>query len=335
MGIVALNCLLGVNLTTKEILYIYQYMCLGEESKTSCHLKAKNVNKKLVNGLPDTNKGYDKDYLRVSGDWFTDGSACQSSFGYPDPSRIEVDEKKLTWSWDPLFRDFKRFRVDPSIPFVATPADTIIPSEHPDLIPTGQVSEMAPSNQPLQTNGPTIERNWLLEEKGEEARALQYQLKEPLRTLKPGYPNCCYSEMAQFLSKTLFWMNPKSDLSAHVAHGLARVACLPGDMNLWDSMNSGRIFRHVTRGMMMATQGILSMEARVFKMTEELQKKDVEYKKKYDRGGLKNSDDEADEEDDKDEEGDEEEGGLDKVQESSQPELTDKATDAPGLAPSL
>ena len=83
MGVVALNRLLGVNLTTKEILYIYQYMCPGEESKTSCHLKAKNVNEKLVNGLPNTNKGYDKDYLRVSGEWFTDGSACRSSFEYP------------------------------------------------------------------------------------------------------------------------------------------------------------------------------------------------------------------------------------------------------------
>jgi hypothetical protein len=43
----------------------------------------------------------------------------------------------------------------------------------------------------------------------------------------------------------------KTELSAHVAHGLARAACLPGDMNQWDSMNSGQIFRHVTRGMMM------------------------------------------------------------------------------------
>ena len=43
----------------------------------------------------------------------------------------------------------------------------------------------------------------------------------------------------------------ETELSAHVAHGLARVACLLGDMNQWDSMNSGQIFRHVTRGMMM------------------------------------------------------------------------------------
>ena len=82
MGVVALNRLLGVNLRAGEILKVYQYMCPGEESRTLCHLKAKNVHQKLVNGLPDTNKGYDKDYLRVSGDWFTE-SKCRSSFGYP------------------------------------------------------------------------------------------------------------------------------------------------------------------------------------------------------------------------------------------------------------
>jgi hypothetical protein len=43
----------------------------------------------------------------------------------------------------------------------------------------------------------------------------------------------------------------ETDLLAHVAHGLARAACLLGDMNQWDSMNSGQIFRHITRGMMM------------------------------------------------------------------------------------
>ena len=45
----------------------------------------------------------------------------------------------------------------------------------------------------------------------------------------------------------------KTELSAHVAHGLARAACLPGDMNQWDNMNSGQIFRHITRGMMMVS----------------------------------------------------------------------------------
>ena len=58
MAVVTLNRLLGVHLTPKIFLFINSYSCPGLDSATSCHLKARNVNVKLVNGLPSSNKGY-------------------------------------------------------------------------------------------------------------------------------------------------------------------------------------------------------------------------------------------------------------------------------------
>ena len=63
-------------------------------------------------------------------------------------------------------------------------------------------------------------------------------------------PNLLFEDGSIFVHDTVL-DESETELSAHVAHGLARAACLPGDMNQWDSMNSGQIFRHITRGMMM------------------------------------------------------------------------------------
>ena len=83
MGVVGLNQILGVNLTSTDILYVYQYMCSDPDSRTSYHLRAKELNVKPVNGLPDSNKGYNIEYLKVLSSRFTSGASCQNSFGFP------------------------------------------------------------------------------------------------------------------------------------------------------------------------------------------------------------------------------------------------------------
>uniref|UniRef100_A0A2N9EWM0 Uncharacterized protein n=1 Tax=Fagus sylvatica TaxID=28930 RepID=A0A2N9EWM0_FAGSY len=73
--------------------------------------------------------------------------------------------------------------------------------------------------------------------------------------------------------------NCNADVSAQVAHGLAFAACLPEDMKQWAGNQPGPVFRQITRGLMMATQGVMSMEARVYRLTEKLQKSEAEHEK--------------------------------------------------------
>jgi hypothetical protein len=109
--------------------------------------------------------------------------------------------------------------------------------------------------------------------------------------------------------------NSNTDVSAQVARGLAFAACLPEDMKQWAGTQPGPAFRQITRGLMMvialfpyfnilftlnrfsfsnflslsflfftcvviqATQGVMSMEARVYRLTEKLQNNAADHEK--------------------------------------------------------
>uniref|UniRef100_A0A2N9IWY1 Uncharacterized protein n=1 Tax=Fagus sylvatica TaxID=28930 RepID=A0A2N9IWY1_FAGSY len=269
MGVVALNRLLGVNLSPKEILHVYSYTCPCSELATSCHLRAKKVEVKLVNGLPKSHKGFDNDFLVVSGNWFTGNwftgrSSCRNDFERP-------------------------VRVEPSALFEAQPATTDIPSEHPDLIPTGQVLEMAPVD-PYELMGK--------KSKGRKKAAQSGQPKKPQRAvLKPPQvveldePIVVAEQPPKLKGPRLRLRHlnfrvrhqrestSNADLSALVTHGLGAAMCLPEDIRTSSVMPSGKAFRHIARGLFTAAQGILTMESRVFDLEGILKKKDVEHAK--------------------------------------------------------
>jgi hypothetical protein len=107
-----------------------------------------------------------------------------------------------------------------------------------------------------------------------------------------------------------------ADASARVAHGLAFAACLPEDMKRWAGTQPGNAFRQITHGLMMvstslltsflciyiffaifpflsshvfhmfylylftqATQGVRSIEAKFYRLTEKFQKNEAEHEK--------------------------------------------------------
>uniref|UniRef100_A0A2N9FJI8 Uncharacterized protein n=1 Tax=Fagus sylvatica TaxID=28930 RepID=A0A2N9FJI8_FAGSY len=102
MGTAVLNRRLGLELGIHDILRTY---ILHHNTKTDAYsLRPRDVDFTLVNGLPDTNRGFDEDYLIVSGEWFLSGHKCPTKDGAPDPRRrnprkslINIDSLREVW----------------------------------------------------------------------------------------------------------------------------------------------------------------------------------------------------------------------------------------------
>jgi hypothetical protein len=83
-----LNRRLGLELGIHDILRTY---ILHHNTKTEAYsLRPRDVDFTLVNGLPDTNRGFDEDYLIVSGEWFLLGHKCPTKDGVPGPFLTNV-----------------------------------------------------------------------------------------------------------------------------------------------------------------------------------------------------------------------------------------------------
>ena len=107
MGTVELNRRLGLELSTYDIVWTY---ILHRNSKTESYsLRPRDINYTLVNGLPDTNRGFDDDYLVVSGEWFLPGRRCPTKDGVPGPCLISIlfSTDSLYFYTDPCFTLFR------------------------------------------------------------------------------------------------------------------------------------------------------------------------------------------------------------------------------------
>uniref|UniRef100_A0A2N9HH71 Uncharacterized protein n=1 Tax=Fagus sylvatica TaxID=28930 RepID=A0A2N9HH71_FAGSY len=80
MGTAVLMEKLGLNLTVHDITYVYSLQATGRDQYT---LFARNVDRKLVTGLPDSSKGRDEDFLVFTGNWQNPHINCPLRPGVP------------------------------------------------------------------------------------------------------------------------------------------------------------------------------------------------------------------------------------------------------------
>uniref|UniRef100_A0A2N9GA50 Uncharacterized protein n=1 Tax=Fagus sylvatica TaxID=28930 RepID=A0A2N9GA50_FAGSY len=273
MGVAALNQLLKVNLTTRDILHIYSYTYPGSESDTLCHLRAKKVNRKLVTTLPSSNKGFDNDWLVVSSNWFLGVSRCRNKFGRPVSSRLNILASATNLediNKGPTAPRNQETLVEPSVLYVAQPASNIPAVDHPDLIPTGAVLEMAPPVDVFEIIGKKSKRARVETE--------QPELPSPSSQGEPWVPEILVQGQPVTTDHTVFETSDV-EFSARMAHALTRATCLPGDYEAWEEMSSGRLFRHISRGLVMVAQGVQAAEAKAYGFHKKQKEMEAEHDK--------------------------------------------------------
>uniref|UniRef100_A0A2N9I0P6 Uncharacterized protein n=1 Tax=Fagus sylvatica TaxID=28930 RepID=A0A2N9I0P6_FAGSY len=339
MGVVALNRLLGTDLKVKDILHVYSYVCPNSDKDTSCSIKAKRVNRNLVTALPSSNKGFDNDWLVVSGNWYSGSSLCRHMFGRPVSSRLNIpafsanleDINKVLSSnicvdrfgnpraaslllgYQPLVGNFlegptvprsQETPVEPTILYVAQPASAVHTTNLPEFIPTGEVSAMAPPIDVFEILGK--KQKGASSSRGKEKAKPAAQPRRSGRiiydTPSPGQqdqemeitqqadlpgssytaevwaPKMAMAGDAVTTAHTIF-ETTEVEFSAQVAQAITRASCLPWDSQVWDKMSSAKVFRHISRGLVMAAQGVHAAEARIAGLHQTMKDKESEHER--------------------------------------------------------
>ena len=80
VGIVELNCRLGLDLTMHDIIATYSLRTTQHEAYS---LRPRDIYNTLVNSLPDTNKDMTDDFLLVRGAWHYPNHRCPTVDGRP------------------------------------------------------------------------------------------------------------------------------------------------------------------------------------------------------------------------------------------------------------
>uniref|UniRef100_A0A2N9GX66 Uncharacterized protein n=1 Tax=Fagus sylvatica TaxID=28930 RepID=A0A2N9GX66_FAGSY len=113
MGTVELNRRLGLELSTYDIVWTY---ILHRNSKTESYsLRPRDINYTLVNGLPDTNRGFDDDYLVVTGEWFLPGRRCPTKRRGPRRRKprknlVKINSLRQVWECEHCTDDWSQPR---------------------------------------------------------------------------------------------------------------------------------------------------------------------------------------------------------------------------------
>ena len=243
---------------------------------------------------------------------------CVDEFGNPRAAFVLLGYLPLIRSFldGPTIPRSQETLIEPSVLYVAQPSISTTQANHPSLIPTSVVLEMAPLVDVFEIIGKKSKRASCSKGKGKgkakegvqtrRSKKAIFQVpatEQPVRFEEPTLmPSAEQSSLPQIVenmeverseqqtprpkrarmvaeqaevpgpsSQGEIWVpeitvqgqpvttdhmvfeTTNIDFSARVAHALTRATCLLRDYGVWEQMSSGRLFRHISRGLVIVS----------------------------------------------------------------------------------